>query len=212
MTPEREEKIKKVIARRQVNLSVILENVHDTHNIGAVLRSCDAVGVKEIFVLFSDPKLDQERITLGKRTSGGSRRWVDVHFYTQAAPCFEHVRANYPQIWSTHIHQEARSLYELDLTQSVALLFGNEHQGISAEALSYTDGNFIIPQMGMCESLNISVACAVSLFEALRQRQLAGYYEDNPTLSPERQRALFQEYCRRHNNKDQGHFSWRLND
>ncbi|MEL6924375.1 MAG: TrmH family RNA methyltransferase, partial [Bacteroidota bacterium] len=83
MTPERAAKFRRVIRRRQPNLTVILENVHDPHNIGAVLRSCDSVGIAEIFVLYTDPRLDVDRLELGKRSSSGARRWVDVHFYKE---------------------------------------------------------------------------------------------------------------------------------
>ena len=101
-------------------------------------------------------------------------------------------------ILATHLDQEAKSLYELDLTQSTALLFGNEHEGISAEALAHADANFIIPQCGMARSLNISVACAVTLYEAYRQRNTRDFYgEQNPASIDERE-ALFADYARRH--------------
>lgn len=211
MTPEREAKFRKVASRRQPNLTVILENVHDPHNIGAVLRTCDSVGVKEIFVLYSEPQLKQERLELGKQSSSGARRWVDVHFYTNTKACFEHVRSAYDSIFATHLAEDAVDLYELDFTASVALLFGNEHDGISGEALAYTNGNFLIPQAGMVESLNISVACAVTLYEAYRQRKMAGFYENNPLLTSQEQEQLFQYYASIHDNKDKREYVERRN-
>lgn len=201
MTEERIKRFKEVASRRQPNLTVILENVHDQHNIGAVLRSADSVGMKEIFVLYSEPELSIKNIVLGKRTSSGARKWVDVHFYTDLKACFEHVRSNYDLILSTHLEGEPKSIYDLDLTQSVALLFGNEHDGVSEEALKHSDGNFIIPQMGMVQSLNISVACAVTLYEAFRQRLEKGFYHDNKPLPEIEQQALFEEYVKRHESK-----------
>lgn len=202
MTPERQARIATVVQNRQGNLTVVLENVHDPHNIGAVLRSCESVGLVEIFVLYSEPHLSQERLALGKKTSAGARKWVDVHFYTDVEACFAHVRSKYSRVWGTHLSEEAADLYALDLTQSVALVFGNEHDGLSKQVLSHCDGNFVIPQMGFVRSLNISVACAVSLYEALRQRRAAGYYgPDNPTMAAERRRALFEEYVRRHDQR-----------
>jgi tRNA (guanosine-2'-O-)-methyltransferase len=198
MKPERKERLRQVAYRRQFDLTVILENVHDQHNIGAVLRSCDSVGIREIFVLYSEPDIQIKNVKLGKRTSAGTRKWVDVHFYTDTEACFQHVRSSYDRILATHLDEEARSLYHLDLTRSTALLFGNEHAGLSSEALAHADGNFLIPQSGMVQSLNISVACAVTLYEAYRQRYAKGYYgEDNPTPAAE-QEALFQDYIRRH--------------
>lgn len=204
MTPQRRKRLKDVAFRRQPNLTVILENVHDQHNIGAVLRSCDSIGVKEVFVLYSEPDIVVKNVKLGKRTSAGSRRWVDVHFFTDATSCFERVRAKYDRILATHLGEQARSLYELDLTQSTALLFGNEHDGLSSEALNYADGNFIIPQQGMVQSLNISVACAVTLYEAYRQRNAKGFYGANHPAPLSEREDLFREYVRRHEEKMAG--------
>jgi tRNA (guanosine-2'-O-)-methyltransferase len=187
--------LEKVVKQRQGDLTVILENVIDPHNIGAVIRSCDSVGIKEIFVLFTE-KMEYDEFVIGKRTSTGSRKWVDVHVYVDAKTCFEHVKAKYNRVLGTHLGETSKSLYELDLTQPTALLFGNERDGLSAEALSYTDGNFIIPQMGMAKSLNLSVACAISVFEALRQRQAAGFYENNP-MPQQEQEALLDDYMQR---------------
>ena len=152
-----------VAARRQPTLTVILENVHDPHNIGAVLRSCDSVGIREIFVLYTEPSLDQERIEIGKNASSGARKWIDIHLYHDVEACFAHVEQRYKNIWATHLGEQAVDLYEIDFTKSVALLFGNEHDGVSDASLKHATGNFLIPQMGMVQSLNISVACARSL-------------------------------------------------
>ncbi len=206
MTPRRMAKFERVVRQRQPDLTVILENVHDPHNIGAVLRSCDSVGIKEIFVLFTEARLDEERFKLGKRTSAGTRKWVDVHLYRDPKACFEHVKSKYQRILSTHLDEDAVGLYELDLASSVALLFGNEHAGLSKEALSYSDGNFHIPQMGMAESLNISVACAVTLYEAYRQRKAQELYENHPQWQAERQADLLQEYLRRHGDRLKNQF------
>ena len=211
MTPEREAKFKWVIAKRQSNLAVVLENVHDPHNVGAVLRTCDSVGVSEIFVLYTEPQLNFERLELGKRSSSGARRWVDVHFYTDLELCFAHIQQKYEYIFSTHLEENAKPLHELDLSQSVALLFGNEKDGLSQKALSYSNGNFIIPQVGMVESLNISVACAVTLYEAYRQRKTKGFYDEHPVMGEVEQDALFKEFTRRHELRDKRKHTRRVN-
>lgn len=198
MTPDRYEKFKKVAAVRQPSLTVILENVHDQHNIGAVLRSCDAVGLLEIFVLNTEEGLATDHITVGKRTSMGTRKWVKINYYTDAEACFRHVRSKYDRVLSTYLDESSKKLHDLDLCQSTALMFGNERDGLSKIALSYSDGNFIIPQVGMGESLNISVACAVSLYEAYRQRQVQGWYDENPPLNPQQQADLLADFCDRH--------------
>ena len=212
MTPERLAKFKKVVAQRQLNLTVILENVHDIHNIGAVLRTCDSVGVAEIFVLYTEPQLDEERLQLGKRSSSGARKWVDVNYYTDVEACFRHVRKKYKLVLGTHLSKDAKNLYDLDLTQSVALLFGNEHEGISEASLAHSDGNFIIPQMGMVQSLNISVACAVSLYEASRQRKEKGAYDGaNPALKIAKN-SILEKYIERHNSREDRNSVERLNN
>lgn len=198
MKPARKEKLENVARRRQGNLTVLLENVHDPHNIGAVMRSCDSVGIRELYVLYTEPQLTQDRIVLGKRTSAGTKKWLDVHFYTDPEICFRDLRSRYHTILCTHLGESARDLYDLDLTSSTVLVFGNERDGISQDALNRSDGNFLIPQMGMAGSLNISVACAVSLYEAYRQRREKGFYENNPTTTSEEKTALFEEYVKRH--------------
>lgn len=206
MLTARKERLTEVAARRQPDLTVVLENVHDPHNIGAVLRSCDSVGIKEVFVLYTEPQLQHDRIEIGKNASSGARKWVDVHLYHDVAACFERVQQTYAHIWATHLGEQAKGLYELDLTLPTALLFGNEHAGLSEDALAYATGNFIIPQMGMVQSLNISVACAVTLYEALRQRLAADQYGSKNSMSDAERDALAEDYLSRHAQKNRNHW------
>ncbi len=185
---------------------MVLENVHDPHNIGAVLRSCDSVGIREVFVLYTEPQLDDERIEIGKNASSGARKWIDIHLYHDVGACFEHVTAHYNHIWATHLGESATDLYDIDFTPSVALLFGNEHDGVSEASLAYATGNFLIPQVGMVQSLNISVACAVTLYEAFRQRRAAGMYEDNNPMAANQREALIEAYLDRHDQKNYNKF------
>jgi tRNA (guanosine-2'-O-)-methyltransferase len=173
MTNERRIKIEKVLSKRQNDLTVVLENVFDPHNISAVMRSCDAVGIQEIFVL--NTKIPRHE-KWGVRSSSSAAKWLTVHQYTDTNECFSMLRQRYDRILTTHLSSDAVSLYETDLTQRVALVFGNEHAGVSDEILAMSDGNFIIPQVGMIQSLNISVACAVSVYEAFRQKIVKGHY------------------------------------
>lgn len=174
MTPERQERIDSVLSKRQDDLTIVLENVYDPHNISAVMRSCDAIGIQEIYVL--NTKINPHK-KWGKRSSSSAAKWLTIHQYTNAEECFARLRERYTRILTTHLSGDAVSLYQLDLTQKTALVFGNEHAGVSEEIRAMADGNFIIPQVGMIRSLNISVACAVSLYEAFRQKQLAGHYD-----------------------------------
>ena len=174
MTNERREKIESVLAKRQNDLTVVLENVFDPHNISAVMRSCDAVGIHEIYVL--NTKIPRHK-KWGPRSSSSAAKWLTVHQFENTNECFMQLRSKYSLILTTLLSSDAVSLYQLDLTKPVALVFGNEHSGVSEEIIQLADGNFIIPQVGMIRSLNISVACAVSLYEAFRQKHHAGHYE-----------------------------------
>ena len=173
MTPERTERLETVLSKRQPDLTVLLENVFDPHNISAVMRTCDAVGIQEIYIL--NHKIPPHR-KWGAKSSSSAAKWLTIHQFTDVAECFEALRKNYQKIYTTHLSSDAVSLHELNLTESVALVFGNEHSGVSEEIIAMADGNFIIPQVGIIKSLNISVACAVSLYEAYRQKNNAGHY------------------------------------
>ena len=182
MTKERQQKIERVLANRQNNLTVVLENVHDPHNISAIMRSCDAVGVQEIYVL--NTKIPQHE-KWGERSSSSAHRWLTIHQHTNLAECIAALKTKYQKILTTHLSSDAVSLYEADLTGRLALVFGNERDGVSEELTALTDGNFIIPQVGMIRSLNISVACAVTLYEAYRQKHAAGQYNQQSLTDSE---------------------------
>ncbi len=185
LTENRKSKFKNVAGSRQFDLTVVLENVHDSHNIGAVMRTCDAVGIGELFVLNTDDRLKDKEQYLGKASASGTKKWIEIHYYENAEECFSQVKRKYSNIYGTHLSGKSISLFDLDLSLSCALVFGNEHDGISHKTLSYLDGNFVIPQFGMVQSLNISVACAVTLYEACRQRLISGKYETDNNLKGE---------------------------
>ena len=201
MTSEREDRLRSVANRRQTNLTVILENVHDPHNIGAVMRSCDAVGLAEIYLVNTEDRVHEKYLSVGKTASAGTRKWIDIQYFRDLDACFSAVRQKYQYIYATHMSAESKSLYELDLTDSVALLFGNEHEGVSQAALQKVDGNFLIPQVGMVQSLNISVACAVSLYEAFRQRNEKDFYGENNPATTKQSEAIFQSYVKKHDER-----------
>ena len=173
MTPERSARLDFVLNKRQPDLTVVLENVFDPHNISAVMRTCDAVGIQDIYIL--NNKIPPHR-KWGEKSSSSAAKWLTIHQFTDANECFASLRKKYSKIYTTHLSADAVSLHELNLTESVALVFGNEHSGVSEEIIAMADGNFIIPQVGIIKSLNISVACAVSLYEAFRQKNNAGHY------------------------------------
>lgn len=175
MTPERKERLLSVLNKRQNDITVVLENVFDPHNISAVMRTCDAVGIQDIFIL--NTKIPRHK-KWGVKSSSSAAKWLTIHQYTYAAECFAELRKRYSKILTTHLSSDAVSLHRINFSESIALVFGNEHSGVSDEIRAMADGNFIIPQFGIIKSLNISVACAVTVYEAMRQKELAGHYKE----------------------------------
>ena len=173
MTPERRNRLTKVLNHRQPDLTVILENVFDPHNVSAVIRTCDAVGIQEVYVLNTRiPPMKK----WGYRSSSTASEWLTIRQFTDAESCFKIIKRKYQKIYATHLSDTSKSIYDLDLTESAALIFGNETFGVSDDIRKYADGTLIIPQVGIIKSLNISVACAVTLYEAFRQKNLKGHY------------------------------------
>ncbi len=175
MTPERRNKLLNVLHKRQEGLCVVVENIHDPHNMFAVMRTCDAVGIQDIYVI--NTKIPRKK-NIGMHSSSGAVKWLSQHIFTDVAECMTEVKKKYEVIAATHFGTKSKSLYELDFLKSTAFVFGNEHEGLSDEILQYANTNFMIPQVGIIQSLNISVACAVSIYEAYRQRESAGMYAE----------------------------------
>ncbi len=188
----RMEKIRQVLARRQPGLTVVMENIHDPHNVSAVFRTCDAVGVMQVELLYTKEQFPR----IGKKSSSSANKWLDRRRHTSVGDCFCTLREEGFRVYATHLGPGAVSLYDLDLTQKVALVFGNEHRGVSEAAAAIADVNFQIPMLGMIQSLNVSVAAAVSLYEALRQRLACGAF-DRSALSPEKFEALYEDWIKR---------------
>jgi tRNA (guanosine-2'-O-)-methyltransferase len=193
-TGRRVERVTAVLARRQADLTVVLENVHDPHNISAVLRSCDAVGVVRAHAVYTIETPPPE--AFARTTSASAAKWIDVVRHDSIAACYDRLRAEGFAIYATALDATSDDLFAVDLTRPAALVFGNEMRGVSDEARDRADRSLAIPMMGMVQSLNVSVACAVSLYEALRQRRAAGAYE-RPTLAPEEIIALRDDWLRR---------------
>ncbi len=189
MTPGRFAKIRRVLDRRQPDLTVLLDNVHKTHNFSAIVRSCDAVGAFEAHAVWPDPKLKPNHMS-----SGGTRKWVRVHAHADLDTAVAALRERGMRVVAAHLGEDARDYRQVDFTAPTAIMLGAELEGVSAAGLEHADLQVAIPMAGMVESLNVSVAAAVLLFEAKRQREAAGLYRTS-RLDPEvYQRTLF-EWC-----------------
>ena len=190
MTPERHDRLTSVLNKRQGDITIVLENVFDPHNISAVMRTADAVGLQDIYIL--NTKIPRHK-KWGAKSSSSAAKWLTIHQYENAVECFSSLRNRFSKILTTHLSSDAVGLYEIDMTQPIALVFGNEHTGVSDEIRALADGNFIIPQVGIIQSLNISVACAVTLYEAMRQRTNAGLYNQQ-SLDGVRYNELYNQW------------------
>ena len=173
ITERRLARMRGVLARRQPGLAVVIENVHDRHNVSALLRSCDAVGAASAHLVYTSEEMPE----IHSGVAASAQRWMEIYIHDDIPTCYEFLRDQGFAIYATRLSDDATDLYALDLTQPTSLVFGNETRGVSEEAAIEADGQVIIPMMGMVESLNISVACAVSMFEAARQRRVAGMYD-----------------------------------
>lgn len=172
ITPRRLARMRGTLARRQPDLAVVLENLSDPHNVSACLRTCDAVGAGSAHLLYW---IEEIPIVHGG-VAASAQRWLDVQQHASVDACFAALRERGMTIYATTLGEASVELYDLDLTKPCAIVLGNESRGVSDEAIAAADGTVFIPMMGMVESLNVSVACAVTLYEALRQRRAAGRY------------------------------------
>ncbi len=187
-TERRIKRMKEVLRNRQRDLAVVCENIHDPHNVSAILRSCDATGVGSVYLLYSEEAFPQ----LGKKSSASARKWVDVHRYRRHDTLRSVLKEGGLTIYATHVSPTAKSIYEIDWTRPSAIIMGNEHRGVSEEALAIADETIHIPMFGMVESLNVSVATAVILYEICRQRMASGLYPFSGETDPWLQEILQQ--------------------
>lgn len=171
-TPRRFRRLKETLDRRQPDLTVVMDQVNKGHNFSAVLRSCDAVGVLEAHAI----PPSRGRFELFNQTSGGTARWVEVVVHPSVEAAVKALRGRGFQVVAAHLSESARDFRSVDYTRPTAILVGAELHGVSPEALARVDHEVIIPMQGMVQSLNVSVATALILFEAMRQREGAGMY------------------------------------
>ncbi len=199
MTPERFRKLANVLDRRQPDLTLLTENVHKTHNLSAILRTADAVGLYEIHAISPGGEVHRHHMV-----SGGSRKWVRVRVHSDLEVACQTLRRRGHQLLAAHFSATQVDYRSVDYTVPTAVILGSELYGVSNTAARTADRHIFIPMQGMVASLNVSVAAALILFEAQRQREAVGMYQ-GPRLDPDTYRqTLFEwaypevaEICRR---------------
>lgn len=172
-TPQRIERVKRLLALRQPDLRVVLEGVAIAHNASAVIRTCDAAGVLHLDLVSPNPDL----LGINKAISTRAEKWVDVHIHDSISTCLPPLKEKGFKVVVTHLDKDAMSYTDLDYTHPLALVFGSESEGVSQEALELADLRIQIPMLGMVQSLNLSVSVGVILYEAMKQRRASGFYD-----------------------------------
>jgi len=189
MTPERFQKLKKILQLRQPDLTILSEDVHKTHNISALIRTSDAVGIGEIHAVSPGGELRRHHMV-----EGGSRKWVKIRLHDNIDSAIKYLKQSKYHVIAAHISNISLDYREVDYTRPTAILLGQEQDGVSALAAEIADQHVEIPMHGMLSSLNVSVASALILYEASRQREAAGMYRESRVAPLLRDKMLF-EWC-----------------
>jgi len=187
MTPERFHKLETILQRRQLDLTVLMDNVHKPHNLSAIMRTCDAVGIHNMHAV------TRERfIKTVKDVTQGTGKWVNVQIHPDLNDAVTHIKANKMQVLAAHLSNTATDFRKIDYTQPTAVMLGTELHGVSDEGLEMADQHVVIPMLGMIDSLNVSVAAAMILFEAQRQRLQTGMYSKQQLANDAYKKILFE--------------------
>ncbi|MFT4560678.1 MAG: tRNA (guanosine-2'-O-)-methyltransferase [Gammaproteobacteria bacterium] len=200
MRPERFSRIVSTLQRRQPDLTIAMESLHKTRNLGAIARTCDAVGIGEIHAISSDPT----NVTLGHKTAGGTEKWLLLQHHMTILGAYDEFRKMGFAILAAGLSDDAVDFRSVDYTQPTAIVVGSELDGLSNDASMQADQLIKVPLLGMVESLNVSVATGIILYEAARQREAAGQYESQRICDDDYHRLLFEwlhpsvaQYCRK---------------
>ena len=188
MTPERFQKIKKILDKRQPDLTIIMDNVHKPHNLAAIIRSCDAIGIGHIHYISKN----HNKVGLNLKAASGSNHWVKLHNHENKKKLFTKLRNQGHTIFAANNSVNAIDFRKANYTNASTIILGAELDGVSNEAINLADQEIRIPMEGMVESLNVSVANAVILFEIQRQRQKANLYKKRRIDDDEYKRLLFE--------------------
>ena len=192
ITNKRKERILSVLKRRQKDLTLVLNNIHDPHNVSAILRSCDAFSVFQVQLLYNS----QPFPSLGHKSSASAKKWLEIKRYTESQELMQDLRSQRMQTLTAGFGPKAVPVYDWDLTLPTAIILGNEHSGVEQEVISQASGEIYIPMQGMVQSLNVSVAAAIILYEAWRQRLSKNTLEAH-SLDPEEIESMYQTWSKR---------------
>ncbi len=184
-TLERKRRLLEVLEKRQKDLTIVLERLRNPHNISAILRSCDAVGIQYVHIVE-----EGRAVALSRSVSRGSAQWLDISFYADSLNCLRFLKDQDFKIYVTTVSSSVRDFREVDYTCPCAIVVGSELEGVSREALEEADECIVVPMVGFVQSFNVSVATAIILYEAFKQREKAGMYSSCRFPLEEKERIL----------------------
>lgn len=195
-TPERLEKITNTCTQRRKGI-IVLEDIHDKHNVEAVFRSCDAFGIQMLYIIFDKERPFDPRL-VGKNSSSSANKWIDFKIFSKTEDAYAELKSQGYKIYATALTDEAASIYETNFIaqDKVAIALGNENRGLSKFAIDQADSCIIIPMLGMLQSLNLSVTASICMFELNRQRLVSGALEDF-LLADEDRDSLVKDFLNR---------------
>jgi tRNA (guanosine-2'-O-)-methyltransferase len=191
-TEVRETRVRQVLSMRQKGLALVLANIHDPHNVSAIYRSCDAFGVPKVYLYYTDTPFP----TLGAKSSASARKWVQSERHANAEGLLRALKGQAMRVYATSCSGTAKPMGDIDFTLPTAIILGNEHRGVDEEFQGRVDGEVYIPMYGMIQSFNVSVAAAILLAEASRQRRSAGMYERS-AYSAEELEVMYESWIRK---------------
>lgn len=167
----REEKIQAMQQNRLTSVVLVLEDLADPHNAQAIVRTCEGLGIGEIYLIFNEPSNAFDPQITGKSSSSSANKWVNYHTFESTEACLEKLKSDGYNLAATVI-DDAESIYEADFkNKKIALMMGNEHAGLSKKAITMADIRLTIPMMGMIQSFNVSVSAAIFLYEISKQKR-----------------------------------------
>ena len=162
LSDRRKDLFDKILAQRTRHFTVILEDLYQKHNTSAIVRSCDIFGVQDVHII--ENKYDSY---LSNQVGKGSQKWIDFHSYKDkqinTQDCIDAIKSKGYQLIATTPHNDSCLVQDFDITKKSAFVFGVEKQGVSETMMSQADGFLKIPMVGFTESLNVSVAAAITL-------------------------------------------------
>ncbi len=188
-TEERIKRINSVLNQRQSNLVIVLENIRNTHNANAIIRTMDLMGIQNLYIV----NTLQEPFPINTAVSTGAEKWITIKQFFSIEECVNELKKNNLRLFTTHLKAEATAIDKVNFSQPVAIAFGNEKEGLSDRLLRESDENIFIPMRGMVKSFNISVSVGIILYEAIRQRISSGYIEKG-SLSEKEKEELFNNW------------------